>query len=292
MDPADTEDVRWAISHQQAQLGQHDQALQEITSSLRELSLTITSRLPVTPEPTAPIPSHSASPREPFIPAPERYDGDLGLCRSFLLQCSLVFELQPQTFPTDKAWIAYLISALRGEALARATAVWERGSAACFDYSAFTEEMRRVFDHPVQGREASQRLLLLRQGSRSVASFAVEFRTLAVESGWNEEALQGVFLNALGGDVKDELTSQEESSDLEHLIALAIRVDNRLCEHRRERALHSSSTPSSMPPAASRPPLSVSFPPRHEWTPPSESESMQIGRTHLSPEERECWILS
>ena len=140
--------------------------------------------------------------------------------------------------------------------------------------------MRRVFDHPVRGREASQRLLLLRQGSRSVASFAVEFRTL-----------QGVFLNTLGGDIKDELTSQEESSDHEHLIVLAIRVDNRLRERRRERALRSSSTPSSMPPAASRP-LSVSLPPRHERTPPSGSEPMQIGRTHLSPEERERRILS
>ena len=150
----------------------------------------------------------------------------------------------------------------------------------------------RVFDHPVRGSEASQRLLLLRQGSRSVASFAVEFQTLVVESGWNEEALQGVFLNALGGDIKDELTSWEESLDLEHLIVLAIRVDNRLRERRRERALRSSSTPSSMPPAASRPPLSVSFPPRHERTPPSGSEPMQIGRTHLSPEERERRILS
>ena len=52
-------------------------------------------------------------------------------------------------------------------------------------------------------RSGAERLLLLCQGSRSIVSFAVEFRTLAVESGWNEEGLQGVFLNALGSDVKD-----------------------------------------------------------------------------------------
>ena len=79
--------------------------------------------------------------------------------------------------------------------------------------------MWKVFDHPVRGREASQCLLRLCQGSRSVASFAVEFCTLATESGWNEEALQGVFLNALSGDIKDQLTSREESSDLDHLIS-------------------------------------------------------------------------
>ena len=210
----------------------------------------------------APVPSHSASPREPFIPAPERYDGDLGLCRSFLLQCSLVFELQPQTYPTDKARIAYLIGALRCEALAWAMAVWERGSVACSIYSAFTEEMRRVFDHPVPSTSPSrfpQRCLL---------------RSRVSDSCGGERLKRGGFL-------------ERESSDLEHLIALAIRVDNRLRERRRERALRFSSTPSSMPPAASCPPLSVSFPPRHERTPLSESEPMQIGRTHLSPEERE-----
>ena len=166
------------------------------------------------------------------MPAPERYDGDLGLCRSFLLQCSLVFELQPQTYPTHKSRIAYLIGSMRGEALAWAAAVWERGSAVCADYFAFTNDMRKVFDHPVRGREASQRLLWLCQGSRSVASFAVEFRTLVAESGWNKEALQGVFLNALGGDIKEELTY------LDQLISLAIRVDNRIRERRRKRAQH------------------------------------------------------
>ena len=93
----------------------------------------------------------------------------------------MAFELQPQTYPTDKSRIAYLIGSLRGEALAWAAAVWERSSAVSFDYFAFIKEMRRVFDHPVRGKEASQCLLRLRQGSRSVASFAVEFCILATE---------------------------------------------------------------------------------------------------------------
>ena len=130
--------------------------------------------------------------------------------------------------------------------------------------------MRRVFGHPVRGREASQRLLRLRQGSRSVASFAVEFRTLTAESGWNEEALQGVFLSALSDDIKDQLTSREESADLDELISLSIRFDNRLRERRRERGFRPSSTHSLEPPATPRPPP-ASF----------------ATRTHLSPEERE-----
>ena len=89
------------ISRQGALLGQHDQVIQEITSSLRELTQAVHSGSSVPSTSPAPPPSTSAFPREPFIPAPERYEGDLGSCRAFLLQCSLVFEMQPQTYPTE-----------------------------------------------------------------------------------------------------------------------------------------------------------------------------------------------
>jgi hypothetical protein len=62
--------------------------------------------------------------------------------------------------------------------------VWERQSPICSSYFSFTKEMRRVFDHRVCGKDAAKRLLSVK---------AIEFRTLATESGWNEEALQGAF---------------------------------------------------------------------------------------------------
>lgn len=68
-------------------------------------------------------------------------------------------------------------------------------------------EMKMVFDHPVRGGDAAKRLFSLRQGNRSVAEFAIEFRSLAVESGWNEEALHGAFLNSLSEELKDELAA-------------------------------------------------------------------------------------
>lgn len=64
---------------------------------------------------------------------------------------------------------------------------------------------------------------------------AVEFRTLAAESGWNDEALHGVFQQALSETIKDELMSRDEPQTLEELISLAICIDNRRRERRRER---------------------------------------------------------
>lgn len=83
------------------------------------------------------------------------------------MQCGL-FVQQPLTYSSDIANIAYTCY--------EAISVWERQSAVIASYSAFTQV--KLFDHLVWGKEASKRLMLLHQGSRSVAEYAVEFRTL------------------------------------------------------------------------------------------------------------------
>ena len=47
------------------------------------------------------------------------------------------------------------------------------------------------------------------------------FQILAVESGWDESALQAVFLKGLSGDIKDELAVRDETSSLRELMELA-----------------------------------------------------------------------
>ena len=113
------------------------------------------------PLPTVPVgPLH---PCEPYVPAPEHYDGNLGDCKSFLFQCSLVFELQPLRFASS---------------------------------------------------DPSNCQLRLRQGSLSAANYAVEFRTLATELGWDDKALQSIFMRGLNEAVKDSIVGRAETSDL------------------------------------------------------------------------------
>ncbi|XP_077065610.1 uncharacterized protein LOC143718435 [Siphateles boraxobius] len=51
-----------------------------------------------------------------------------------------------------------------------------------------SEEMKRVFDQATTGREVARQRTDLRQGNRSVSDYAIDFRTLAAECHWNEEA--------------------------------------------------------------------------------------------------------
>lgn len=111
-------------------------------------------------------------PKEPQIPSPEHYAGDLCTCRPFLTQRSLVFNQQPYSYYTDAAKIAFVVGLLKGSALDWATAVRERQPNLGVSFATFVSEMRKVFDHPVQGSNAAKLLLSLRQGTRSCRVFS------------------------------------------------------------------------------------------------------------------------
>ncbi|XP_044203610.1 uncharacterized protein LOC122980008 [Thunnus albacares] len=123
------DNLRRALPDQENLVGQRDQVLTGVVETLRRITASVSrieSQLnPVPthhflsasgpPAPTPPSDMPANLPREPHVPAPECYNGYLGACRSFLLQCSLVFEQQPQTYSTDKSKVAYVIGLLTGE---------------------------------------------------------------------------------------------------------------------------------------------------------------------------------
>lgn len=59
---------------------------------------------------------------------------------------------------------------------------------------------------------------------------------LTADSGWNAEALQGVFLQGLSNKTKDELVARDDPTGLDPLVSLATRLDN--WEHPREKQGH------------------------------------------------------
>ncbi len=147
---------------------------------------------------------------------------------SFLVKCSMFFlcnrRLSPQRSP---GW--HLSSrCCPGRAALWGTAVWENHHPCCSSFHALSEEMRRVFDRAVVGREAARRLADLRQGERSVSDFSIEFRTLAAECKWNEEAQWDMFLHGLADRIQGEIFCGELPTSLDGLIELALRVDSRL----------------------------------------------------------------
>ena len=297
MDPAG---LKREIEGQAGALRQFEKQLQTISGAFQESSarqdknlealhgqirqLTLLSQGQPTPvvEPTSP-PVRAVPASEPRVSPPERFSGEPGSCRPFLIQCSLAFELQPSAFPTERSKVAYIISLLTDRAKLWGTAEWEKQSPACSSAEMFSAELRKVFDHTASGREAARGLLNLRQGERRVADYSIEFRTIASDSKWNSPSLYDAFYHGLSEKIKDELAARELPSELDSLIDLTIRIDNRMRERRRERFQS----------AVSRAPVrfSVSTEPVKQLPalpsgPLDDSEPMQLGRTRLTLEER------
>ena len=87
------------------------------------------------------------------------------------------------------------------------------------------QEMHCIFDRSTTGPDqAGCEILRLRQGNSSVSDYAIEFQTLATDSGWEGHALVDSFLHGLSEQVKDVLLTRGLPEDLDRIIVLAIRI--------------------------------------------------------------------
>ncbi len=107
-------------------------------------------------------------------------------------------------------------------------------------------------------------LLTLSQGKRSAAEYALSFRTLAAQTTWVEDILKLLFRRGLTSELQSELACRDEGKSLSEFIDLAIQIDNLICSQHSTRAT-----------------------PRYPHETTTASEPMQLGFTHLTPEERE-----
>lgn len=76
-----------------------------------------------------------------------------------------------------------------------------RGSPICDSLTDFKAALTKTFNPVTSNREKAQELSSLKQGSGSVCDYAISFRSLAVESGWNATALYDMFLKGLAAPI-------------------------------------------------------------------------------------------
>ncbi|XP_044051575.1 uncharacterized protein LOC122875938 [Siniperca chuatsi] len=169
--------------------------------------------------------------------------------------------------------VAFVISQLQGRALQWAESIWTQGGPVTQSLSSFLAHFREVFGRPEGDTSVSERLYQLKQGQRSIQDYALEFRTLAAASGWNEQSLITTFRQGLEPGIRLHLASYKDTIGLERFIQLVPRVDTRmqacLAEHQDQQPY----TPSLRQPENCR-------------FPEPDQEPMQLD-SRLSPAERQ-----
>uniref|UniRef100_A0A3B1KLG0 ribonuclease H n=1 Tax=Astyanax mexicanus TaxID=7994 RepID=A0A3B1KLG0_ASTMX len=280
MDAAGNRDLNEVVAEQsravelvQQQLNQLGTAFNSLTERLEALF----SNQPANPvqqvvNPPAqppPVPEPQPPALTPLkVALPEKYHGDPEVCEGFLLQCDIYFAQQPPPGPNDNAKIMFVTSLLSGKALKWATALWSQNPAMNESYELFASTFRTVFGSPKGGREVGEQLLELRQGRNTVADYALTFRTLAAQSGWNEASLITAFRRGLSEVIQTELACRDDALSLNDLIKMATRLDVLLQSRRHtSRAQRGHALP--------------------QIVSAEEGEPMQLGHTRLSQAERQ-----
>lgn len=159
---------------------------------------------------------------------PDKFDGTAEKCKGFIRQCSIYFDNQPEAFVRDTTKCSFVMSLFTGKALEWASAVWDQDEMLRTSFAYFCKQIREVFEYPAGGRDVSMQLVELCQNNRTVAEYAVDFRTIAAQSGWNETALKPMFKRGLHPKIQAEIACKDMDMDLHELISMAIRIDNLL----------------------------------------------------------------
>ncbi|ROL48356.1 Retrotransposon Gag-like protein 6 [Anabarilius grahami] len=135
-----------------------------------------------------PASSPASTPSPPAISSPMAkpvpFSGSAEDCNGFLLQRSLVLEMQPHLYPNDHAKVAFIISQLNGKARHWAEPLWSQKNPITQSLSSFIAHFKEVFGRPVWDSSIGEQLYQLKQGSLTVNEYALQFRTLAAASGW------------------------------------------------------------------------------------------------------------
>ena len=101
-------------------------------------------------------------------------------------------------------------------------------------YSNFKNKLRQVFGDFDEEHLAERRMQSLRQ-TGSAANYASKFQQLAVQTQWGAVPLVAQFYKGLKDRVKDNVARVNRPSQLQSMITLAIRIDDRQYERELER---------------------------------------------------------
>jgi hypothetical protein len=168
-----------------------------------------------------------------------RFNGTPTLLNRFLMQLDLYFACGPSVFADDRARVNYAISRLEGTAAAWIEPLYLSQDVATFgSYDNFVNSLRIQFGDTHCAVRAAKKLFSLRQGSKPIHEFINEFRLLLHQAGWStkDKAAYEIFWTGISPSLNSHLLNYEDPMDLEKLMILASRVEQRVINRTRPEA--------------------------------------------------------
>ncbi|KAB2572392.1 Retrotransposon-derived protein PEG10 [Lasiodiplodia theobromae] len=220
-----------------------------------------TMRIPEPTPPTEPAPTQTPNPKFK-VKEPDTFDGTRGKLDEFLRQLQTYFHLFGTAFQDDSQKIFFAGSYLRGNA-----ARWfepyqedfgkpdqhEETTELFHNFDNFAKALRETFEDKDQYQDAAHRIQTLKQ-TGSAATYTTQFRLYASRLQWPDNVLKMLYYEGLKDHIKDEFARTKLPDSYQEVVRIAIQLDTRLYDRRRE------ATRSNRPAANSSQPRNTTSP--------------------------------
>ena len=137
-----------------------------------------------------------------------------------------MFRLQPRQYPTEASQVGFIRTLLSGVVLSWFAPLLEKNSPLLEDLDDFLAEFNDMFGETDKVRTAITKLCSLRQGACVASIYIANFRQLACDVDWDDNALISAFRWGLRDDVKDLFLNLPDPVLLSEAVMQAVRCDN------------------------------------------------------------------
>ena len=172
----------------------------------------------------------------------EAFHGERSQLRRFLIQLKVVFVLERDKYPTSQSQVLFASMQLKGAAFSwfepyisdYLTGKPNNDTQKIFSaFGEFEDKIKQVFNVSDEERVAAIKLRQLRQRG-SAAQYYSQFQQLIAHLDWDNNAKRAAYYDGLSDAIKDKMVP-EPPEELQELIDVSIKIDNRLYERRMER---------------------------------------------------------
>lgn len=180
---------------------------------------------------------HPQVARQPRLPDIRTFDGSRVKYTEFLVQLQNFFHGQSALYTTDKQRIAYIVSRLTGPALKwiqpTILSSLKTPQPVLESMDVFMTAFDRAFKDTYAAKRATDELLDLTQGSRSVLDYYTEFVNLLYCSSIDKVSAVSLFERGLSSEIRNRMADKEYSSDFDTFAEQVLALDSRLASNKK-----------------------------------------------------------
>lgn len=180
-------------------------------------------------------------------PLPEKFDGTPSDVVPFITRMKGHFQWYPRRLASAESRLLFTSNLMSGDAknwfepilkdfLDNDEADQDQDTVNLFaDWENFEVALKDTFGMVNEERQAAAKIHTLKQ-IRSAAAYAIALRRVASKLDWEDEVLMEIFYQGLKDEVKDELYKADRPDTLTEYVTMAVKIDERQYERRREKA--------------------------------------------------------